>query len=312
MPKFQQALYQKNNETRLVNVERIPHEEDYEDFINHLYCPDENCDIKLVYARTRDGGYLKKIKGLEHDDSCVYADDEVRVVSETVYIERNGNVSSEGISRRNKNTGKKLRDFLNPPEEKEKEQPDKKKRKNIKKKPVVTEDGSNKIGIRIKYDPNSEVSKEELEQGGRKTREPAFITVLLHQISERDANKNLSTVGLIEEVMVNTELSTASINVSFENTQAIFQLPPAFFNNSIRGLVKDQLFEYLDILGNYIKRKPNSLYINTLCQTHRIDMDKLVLYIYDPDFPSFILSSNPDREFESLSTLVSMISTNAI
>lgn len=312
MVKFNQALYVKGSTTKFVDVERIPHQDNYDEFINHLVCPDENCDAKLVYIRTREGGHLKKPRGFEHREECAYADDSIKVVPATVYIEISGNISDDGITRRNKNMGKKFRDFLNPPKKVEEEEGSKKKKPRIKKKPAESGDGDVKTGIRIKYDPNSTTNKEEFEKAGTSTRESSFIPVFLHQISERDANKNLSTVGLIKEVVINKNQSSASIHVSFENTKAIFRLPQAFFNNSIRGLVKEQLFEFIGMLDKYVSDNPDSLYINTMCQTHRIDMEKIVLYIYDPDFPSFILASNPDREFGSLSILASVISTKAI
>jgi hypothetical protein len=112
MVKFSQALYSKEGESRFIEVKRIPHQNNYDDFVNHLFCPDENCDAKLIYVRTREGGYLKKPQGFEHKEECDYADDSIRVVPETVYIEINGNISDDGISRRNKNMGKKLRDFF--------------------------------------------------------------------------------------------------------------------------------------------------------------------------------------------------------
>jgi hypothetical protein len=312
MVKFSQALYSKEGESRFIEVKRILHQNNYDDFVNHLFCPDENCDAKLIYVRTREGGYLKKPQGFEHKEECDYADDSIRVVPETVYIEINGNISDDGISRRNKNMGKKLRDFLNPPEEKKVAKSDKKKTTRSKKDSDDPNSKDVKTGVRIKYDPNSIVSKEELDQNGTKTREPAFISVLLHQISERDSNKNLSTVGLIKNVVLNKEQSSASIQVVFENVKATIYLPQAFFSNSIRGLSKEQLFEYVEMLGKYIRTNPDSLYINTMCQTHKIDIENLALYVYDPDFPSFILASNTNREFRSLSVLASMISTNAI
>lgn len=312
MVKFSQALYSKNSESRFVEVERIPHQNNYDDFVKHLFCPDENCDAKLIYARTRVGGYLKKQKGIEHNENCAYAYDKIRVVSETDYIEINGNLSGKGISRRNKNMSKRLRDYFNPPDETKVANSGKKKSTRSKKDSDDSNSKDVKPGVRIKYDPNSVVSKEEVEKNGLKIREPAFISVFIHQISERDSNKNLLTVGLIKDVVLNKEQSSATINVVFENVKATIYLPQAFFSNSIRGVTKEQLFGYIDVLGEYIRTNPDSLYISTLCQTHKIDIENIALYVYDPDFPSFIHAYKTNIENISLRVLASYIITKVI
>lgn len=310
MVKFNQALYVKEKESRFIAVETIQYQENYDDVINHLFCPDKNCDIKLSYARTREGGYLKKARGTEHSEQCIYVTGAVSEVSATYFIEMSGNLSNEGISRRKKNMGKKLKEFLNPPEKSEQKQSNNNRKKTKPKK--ANSDTEIEKAIKIKYDPNSVISKTDLQKSGVKTREPSFIPVLLHQVTERDSNKNLATVGIIEAIVLDREKSLADIHVTFNKTKAIFRLPPAFFSNSIRGVVKEQLLDYIEMLETYIQEKNKSIYINTMCQTHKIDINKIILYVYDPDFPSFSLVSNPDREFENLSSLAAAIVTKAI
>ncbi|MBC1935329.1 hypothetical protein HCA69_03060 [Listeria grandensis] len=312
MVKFSRALYSKNDDNRFVDVESIPHQANYNDFVNYLFCPDENCNTRLSYVRTREGGHLRKPRGFEHEEKCSYAEEFIKAVSSTIFIEQNGNLSNEGITRRKKDMIDKLMDFLEPQKKVASSDNKNKSTRKVQKIEDGSETGTKKTTISIKYDPESKVDKESLNEEGVTVREPPFSRVLLHQISEKDSYKNLSTIGVIERVEVDEIKELAKIFVSFSDINAVFELPPPFFNNSVRGISKLQLFEYVKILATYTNINKQSLYMNSMCQTNQIKNDNLILYVYDPDFPSFLLRSNVERVFRDFGALVAAITTKAI
>ncbi len=97
---------------------------------------------------------------------------------------------------------------------------------------------------------------------------------------------------------------------SLEGQQVIFELPPDFFTDTRRGIATSQLMEYLQILKRYISSKKVSLYLTTLCQSHKIDKRELVLFIYEPDFMSFQFIRG--RKFKTLTDVIAAISTGVI
>lgn len=102
----------------------------------------------------------------------------------------------------------------------------------------------------------------------------------------------------------------AEIEGSFEGQNVLFVLPEAFFRNNLRGLNVEQLIGYLKDIKGYIEDNPESLYIDTLCQSKEIDKNKLILYIPEPDFIGFLTSSN--IKFSTLTDVAIAISTRKI
>ncbi|HFM7022537.1 TPA: hypothetical protein ACG9W6_000929, partial [Enterococcus faecium] len=77
-----------------------------------------------------------------------------------------------------------------------------------------------------------------------------------------------------------------------------------------RRLQVDQLIEYLSIIKNYVKKHPNYLFLTTMCQSRKLDMEDIILYILEPDFMSF--QTMDGRDFSTLTSVIAAISTKVI
>ncbi len=310
--KFAQALYKKGEKLAIIEVEDIVNQDDFIDFIENLYCPEEGCNAKLVYnQKTVGSNYLSKHKSTEHDLNCDHHSDQTKNIrSSEFYVTQNGNLSLDGINRRKGNSLSKLEDYLNPPQLKDK----KDSKTNVKPKPKVKTGGvePGTVTTKIVYDPNSEYdrSKAGVEE---KVMEPPFYFRRLDHISTKDANKNLETFGLIKKITIDKEKTRAKIILELENKGVNFILPPDFFSGGNRSVMQFQLLEFVEMIKHYLEQSKRGLYLTTMCQSHAIkEDDKVTLYVYDPNFMSFQLADGDRRIFKTLDSLIAAISTNAI
>lgn len=310
MRKFNEAVYRKDGIERVIPLEEIIKQADYEDTINHLFCPYEGCFAKLQYnQKSNDGDYLSKKIGYSHDEKCPLNEENISVRTISFIQEENGRLSNEGIDRRKNEAMDSLDDFFNPPEPKEKKPyvP----RKNKVEADEEDKDATIEIkqGRKIKYDPEADIVRVDPESEIR-TLEPPFYKRNLHQITSNDKGKNLKTSAKIERVNINEKEQRAQIYGVFENVQVTFEITPTFFTNSRRGLVASELVGYLKILKNYVESSNKELYLTTLCQSHKIDPNDLILFIYEPDFMGFQFILG--RRFKTLTDVVIAIQTKAI
>ncbi|WP_416451378.1 hypothetical protein [Lactococcus lactis] len=303
--KFDEAQIVMGTENEIISLEDISKRPDLSEVIKNLYCPDENCDAKLTYNRRSVGAYLSKHKSYAHSLECqLYSEELKRQKDMTEYNEMPGRVSDLGIKRRKRGSSQLLRDFLNP-QEKIASKPRKKK---VTPKKVTDDSTVQKISIKVVYDSNGDVIKQD---GEGKVREPRFYNIFPHQITSIDSWKNIATGALITKVTVrDADNPYAEIEASFEGQNVLFVLPEAFFRNNLRGLNVEQLIGYLKDIKGYIEDNPESLYIDTLCQSKEIDKNKLILYIPEPDFIGFLTSSN--IKFSTLTDVAIAISTRKI
>lgn len=313
--KFPQALYKKNEELMVINVEEIVSRTDFVDCIEHLYCPELNCSAKLVYNQKTNGAdYLSKLQSAEHDLNCKHYDDETKKIRNSeFYVTQNVNLSTDGITRRKGNISINSENYLNPPlEDNKKERPNDSKSKPIVKKDENSEDNQRTPVKRIVYDTNSDFDKNKAEEGV-KVIEPPFYFRLLHHLSTKDANKNLETFGLIKEISLDKEKNRAEIILKLENKKVTFVLPPDFFSGGNRSTVQFQLLEFIEIIQEYVRKSQKEIYLMTMCQSQAItDNNSIILYIYDPSFMSFRLASGNNMILKNLNVLITAISTKAI
>lgn len=305
--KFDEAVFRLDGVEEVITVEEIPRRSNFLEIIQNIYCPDSNCEAKLVFNRRSTGvNYLSKHKAYEHHEDCILYDDEVKPVKTiTEYTDMNGGLTDDGKKRRKKDSMKAFRDYRNPPEPKPKD-PNKKTTPRKK----TTEETGTQRGINVTYDPNAEVIKVEGDEGEIKVREPRFHWRLPHQLSVKDSGENLRTVGMIQEVLIfDSDNPQAEIITSFDDIKITFVMPEPFFVGNERGIQKDQLIEYISILKDYIEAHPNSLYLNTMCQSQRLNMDDIVLDVLEPDFMAFQTES---RDFDTLTAVIAAISTGVI
>ncbi|MFC7054408.1 hypothetical protein ACFQOY_13735 [Enterococcus alcedinis] len=117
---------------------------------------------------------------------------------------------------------------------------------------------------------------------------------------------------MIEEIKISTNSSNpnAEISASFGEIKLTFVMPEVFFQGNERRLDTNQLISFLEILKNYIQQKPGNFYLTTLCQSRKIDLEDLVLYVLEPDFMSFQTKSG--IKYSSLTDMVIAISTGVI
>ena len=256
--------------------------------------------------RSTGKAYLSKHKGYKHSESCVYyTDEEKSVRSFTEYKVINGGISDDGILRRKNEGLKSLEEYLYPTE-KEKSTPRKRKT------PIMTRNkasGERKQGIKINYDPNEQLILDDFEEG-TKFKEPYFQERMPHQISEKDSQKNLRTSILIEKIVLNPRKKYGEIRGSFENVYVTLILPEAFFSESTSRINASELFDQLTILKRYIEKNPNRLYLITLCQSQKIELDKIQLYIWRSNFLSFLTKNR--QKFRDLRELTLSIVTRHI
>lgn len=305
--KFNEALLVLNGKREFINLEDISKREDFNDVINNLYCPDIHCEARLTYNRSSIGSdFLKKHRSAVHNVECSYYSDVFKSVkSETEYIETNGQLTDEGKKRRIEEGVESLLQYLNLSEKPPKtpvHKPGPIKR--------TDEDTTKQVEIKVNYDPTGNVVKGNTEEG-EVVREPSFYMRFPHQLRVSDSGKNLKVPVIINKVKVNNSNKIfGEINGFFENSEVTFILPEVFFEGNQRGLAKDQLIDYLNILGEYVEKKPKQLYLLTLCQSGEIDEKNLMLNVYEPDFMSFVTTSG--KKIPSLSDVVIAIKTGRI
>lgn len=309
--KFEQALYMKGKESRIIQLRSIILEKNFEEVIENLYCPYEGCNARLVYNRRGNGNnYLSKHIGDLHVEGCEYDSEMIPVKSTKVFLDENGRLSDKGISRRKLEAMNAFDDFIDPPKEKTrkptKPSPRKKKQRENKLRDEFIEERAVK---RIKYDPDApaiDVNR----QDNSNIREPAFLQRNLNQISIKDVGKNLRTSAKLEKIVINESENRAQIYGSLREQRVIFELPPSFFTSEERRTSSVQLVEFLKILNGYITSKNVDLFITTLCQSHDINVEKLALFIYEPEFMSFQFIRG--KRFKTLSEVVIAITTKSI
>lgn len=308
--KFDQAVFVKDNVEKVFDLEEIPRQVNFLEVIQNLYCPDSECEARLVFNRRGTGKiYLSKHKSDEHAEECSYFDDEiVPIKSITEYVEVNGDISNDGIKRRKLDAMKSFRKYINPPSKEKQKQ---KKQSNSRKK-TSNETENSKKGVKVNYDPNGEVIKETTKDGSIKVKEPTFYERFPHQISEKDSGKNLRTTFKIEEIRIGSKKNEkyAEISGSLESVNITFVLPEEFFVGNERSLDSNQLLGYLEILKKYVETGSTDLYLTSLCQSRKIDMDDIVLYVLDPDFMCF--QTLTGRDFPTLTTIIVAITTKVI
>lgn len=309
--KFEQAVYRNGEKSKIIQLRDIILEKDFETITEHLYCPYEGCGARLVYNRRTNGNnYLSKLISASHIDGCEYENGTVPNKTVTFFLDENGRLSNKGISRRKADAMNALDDLFDPPVVR----PSKptKPRARPQKSPDITngkEKKEEKIVRRIKYDPSAPIITVGSEDTVR-VYEPQFFQRNLHQISNKDSYKNLKTSALIEKITINEKENYAEIMGSLNDRKVVFVLPPDFFTDTRRGITTSQLMEYLEILKEYIFLKKERLYITVLCQSHKINTSKLVLFIYEPDFMSFQFIRG--KRFKTLTDIIAAISTGAI
>ena len=308
--KFDEAAFVLNGKKEIISLEEIPRRKDFLEIVQHIYCPDPNCEARLVFNRRSTGvNYLSKHKGDEHNTDCMYFEDEIKSIkSITEYTEVNGGLTDEGKNRRKREAMKALRDYLNPPKQKPKE---KRPNKKTTTKKETTEETETHQGIKVKYDPDGEVVKKDTGNGDIKIKEPPFYERLPHQLSEKDSGQNLRTSAIIKEVIIfENNVPRAEIKAEFVDINITFVMPEAFFVSNERRLQSEQIIEYLSIIKNYVKKHSNYLFLTTMCQSQKLDMEDIVLYILEPDFMAF--QTLDGKEFSTLTAVVAAISTKVI
>lgn len=308
--KFDEAVYRKDGIEKIIPLEEIIRQKDYEDTINNLFCPHAGCFAKLQYNKKSNGNdYLSKKIGYSHGEDCPVDDANILVRTISFIQEENGRLSNEGIDRRKDDAMNVLENFFSPPEPKEKKPY--KPRQNKKEADESEQDATIEVkqGRRIKYDPTADIVKNDSD-ADVKTYEPPFYQRLLHQITNKDQGKDLKTSAKIERMVIHEEQQRAQIYGSFEKVDVVFEITPTFFVNSRRSLVASELIGYLKGLKRYIESTDKDLYITTLCQSHKFDPSELVLFIYEPDFMGFQFIKG--RRFKSLTDVFIAIETGII
>lgn len=306
--KFDEAVFRLDDVEEIIILEEIPRRDNFLEIIQNIYCPDPHCDARLVFNRKSTGkNYLSKHKSYEHDLDCGLYDDEVKTVkSITEYTEVNGGLTEEGKKRRKREAMKVLREYLNPPEPK----PKNSNKKNPPKK-KTTESTETRQGIKVKYDPSGEIVQENSGNGDIKVKEPPFYERLPHQLSVKDSGENLRTSAIIKEVKIfKSDNPQAEIKTTFGDIHLTFVMPEPFFLGNERRLSVDQLIEYLYIIKKYVELHPNNLYLTTMCQSRKLDMEDIILYVLEPDFMSF--QTENGRDFGTLTAVIAAISTGVI
>lgn len=235
--KFDEAAFVLNGKKEIISLEEIPRRKDFLEIVQHIYCPDPNCEARLIFNRRSTGvNYLSKHKGDEHNTDCMYFEDEIKSIkSITEYTEVNGGLTDEGKNRRKREAMKALRAYLNPPKQKPKE---KRPNKKTTTKKETTEETETHQGIKVKYDPDGEVVKKDTGNGDIKIKEPPFYERLPHQLSEKDSGQNLRTSAIIKEVIIfENNVPRAEIKAEFVDINITFVMPEAFFVSNERNRV---------------------------------------------------------------------------
>ncbi|MGT2847083.1 hypothetical protein [Streptococcus massiliensis] len=167
-----------------------------------------------------------------------------------------------------------------------------------KRKKVSTSDKPEKV-IRVTPDTQATISMDDLEkENGVSYRGPRFLIRGINQITVKDSNQNLKVYGKILNVSLKRNLE-AIIIAEFQGSQCRFVLPESFFTSS--NISNDQIRDYLEELGEYVKVDSKDIYICAMCQSHKINIEKIYLYIYEYLYLDFVFE---DRQTNGLTNLI--------
>lgn len=208
-------------------------------------------------------------------------------------------LSNSGKSRRKKDAMKAFRDLINPI----------KKRSHVAYQTFV--DGleiANASYIGYSSKKKSVNKSNELE--GKAIREPRFIEKFPQNLSEKDSWKNLRTTAEIKSINItDTDRVKAEIKAELSDVNLTFVLPEEFFLNDNQQNIVEGLTESLMIINNYVKSNSSALYLTTMCQSKKLDLNNIELYIADPDFMAF---QTIDKDFDELRSVTVAITTGVI
>lgn len=307
--KFNYAVYKNDQTEERMYVEQILHHPEYLEIKENLYCPGSSCNAKLSLTRLSNGtDYLRRHKSYEHSENCDYLElGEVTEKSITEYISINGRMTDEGINNRKLDAMKTLIEYLNPSTTPREDAPPKRKPK---KKKVPEEKVETVQGVKVIYDPTADIVKKDDKDGNTKTLETRFYKRMPFQISVKDSNKNIKTSAIIEEFIFNESDTQVEIKAKLEDVKVTFVLPEAFFNNSRSRIVPAELMNYLKIISEYIEESNQEIFLTTMCQSRKINMKDIALWIFEPEFMSF--QTREGAKFITLTSLVLAIQTKAI
>lgn len=307
--KFNYAVYRNGQTEERMYIEQILHHQEFLEIKENLYCPGSGCAAKLSLTRLSNGtDYLRKHKSYKHSENCDYLElGEVTEKSITEYISINGRMTDDGINNRKLDAMKTLDEYLNPSELPREDTIPKRKPK---KKKGPEEEVETNIGVKVVYDPDAEIVKKSGKDGNTKTLETRFYKRLPFQISVKDSNKNIKTSAVIEEFIFGESDTHVEIKAKLEDVKVTFILPEAFFNNSRNRLVPEELMNYLKIIGEYIEKNNQEIFLTTMCQSRKINMEDIALWIFEPEFMSF--QTRGGAKFITLTSLVLAIQTKAI
>lgn len=307
--KFNKAIYIYNGKKELLNVNEIEKRADFKRVTNNIFCPGKKCGAKLIFKKLRTGKYyLSKHPAYQHGEYCEFSG-KTRLKRRNLknYIEMNGNISSRGINRRKNEGLAVLDDFLHPEVKRNVKQA------KIKTTTVLAKPDnsiSEKPIIKVNYDPNAGLIKEQITNKNSKVKEPPFFWRLPAQITNKDSNKNLKTGVKIKRIIVNSTGNGCEIFGELQGVDILFKLPEAFFYGSSRQTSTDQLVKFLKILAVFVESTPTEIYLVTMCQAQVIDEKNIVLYILDPEFLAFL--TKDEKKYSSLTKIAVAISSRML
>lgn len=277
--KFEKALYKpiETEEGTILTAEEIQKHKDFYSVKTHLFCPEFGCTARLSYTERPPRGFLKAIDVNEHSDSCFHHVNNIKLRANETNIRANGDLSSAGIEKRNKDTSNQADEWENP----KPKTTSTRKKGGTKHKKDSDNNSSTKIIVHIDPSKSQSVSEDDFDNENVVKKEPSFFMRFLPQLTSSDSNKNIKSCGYITDIVFFD--NTAVIKVEFAELTASFNLTEDFFSS----VNKEQQMIFLKDILDYSKN--HKVRVHATCQTYDLDINNIQLYVNDSRSLSFKL-----------------------
>ncbi|CAM4025694.1 hypothetical protein HCA64_06405 [Listeria booriae] len=282
-----------------MTLEEIALHEDFNLIKNRLICSTKNCDSRLTFASRKELNYLRTYRGDNHSEDCIlnFDREELKRKGEKI-AEIEGGLTRAKLKSRNKDFFKKL--YIPT------RATDTTKGKNANQIKSDSKNPRNYIDAKLNTDGTGDVLTE-TEQNGTRVRSPRINSRELNQISEKDVGQIIKANGYISEISL-TDNNSAKVYVKFNNSRAVYILPPSFFSDEITA---NQINDYLRVMHTYIARKERKkLQIITLCEVKKIAHKNEIqeLYINSYNWIDLAIETEPPK-FLDLPNFVAQVVT---
>lgn len=299
LAKYIYAIHKGEGIQSQLTVEDLKRHKDFINIKEHLYCPGEGCNARIDYRESGKGFYAKR-RNDDHSLTCEYLEDGVVGARKIDVVARiSGELSSKGIEQKHKYGLEGLKEYLNPQPQNDSGITDGSKKKGKKK--TTSTEKPQKVAI---IDPKAEQSEGDLDvlDDSIKTKEIPHVRRLLHRVSEKDITANINLIGEVDSINLSDQ-THGVITGSLGGVKGKIDLPEVFFVGH-QSYNSTQLYNFLNIINDYIQRTEEIIHFIILCYPYELDKQPLEFSCFDPEAVNFIIKGTRRASIQILAAFI--------